>query len=152
MKPLPPSRIHTYPKSGWLSSPVSQDVWLVLALMVLLGLHPHGALALALGLAIPLTIAWSLLTLHLPSRVDVDPEAISFSAYGRAHRFPWRDIERIHVRRFLVRDRVLVRIAPSPPWRGRYWLTGSIAGFDELVSALEEGGKRDAQLIAQGGR
>jgi len=121
-----------------MSSPVSQDVWLVLALATVLVLHPQGALAVALGVAIPATIAWNVLTLHLPSRVDVDAEGISFSAYGRVHRFAWRAVERIHVRRFVVRDRVLVRIAPSPPFRGRYWLIDSIAGYAALVQVLEE--------------
>jgi hypothetical protein len=32
---------------------------------------------------------------------------------------------------------VLVRLEPSSPWRGRYWLVDSIAGFDALVTALE---------------
>jgi hypothetical protein len=49
----------------------------------------------------------------------------------------WRDVKRVHVRRFLVRDRILVRISPAPTWRGRYWLLASIDGFDALVSELE---------------
>lgn len=121
-----------------MSSPAAQDVGLVLALAALLALHPRGELAAALALAIPAAITWSLLTLHLPSCVDLDADGISFSAYGREHRFAWNDIERIRVRRFLVRDRVLVRIQPSAPWRGRYWLIDSIQGFDRLVRELDE--------------
>jgi len=128
---------HSYSKSGWWRSPTSQDVWLVMALFAVLLLHPRGALAAALAAGIPACVAWSLLTLHLPSRVELDAQGISFSAYGREHRFAWRDIERIRVRRFAVRDRVLVRITPSAPWRGRYWLMDSIDGYDALVRSLE---------------
>jgi len=135
---LPAYHQHVYPKVGWIRSPVAQDLALALALGAVLALRPHGPLALALAAAIPATIAWSLLTLHLPSRVDVDHEGIVFSAYGREHRFAWRDVERIHVRRFMVRDRVLVRILPSSLLRGRYWLIDSIEGYDGLVWTLEE--------------
>jgi hypothetical protein len=132
------NRQHTYSKVGWLRSPLAQDAGLVIALTVILALHPEGALAIALGAAIPAAIAWSLVTLHLPSRVDVHPEGIAFLAYGREHCFAWRDIERIYVRRFVVRDRVLVRIEPSTPLRGRYWLMDSLEGYDALVRTLEE--------------
>jgi hypothetical protein len=97
---------------------------------------------MALWLAIPAAVAWSLVTLHVPSRVDIDGAGISFSAYGRAHSFAWSDIRRIRVRRFVVRDRVLVRIEPAGLWRGRYWLMDSLQGFDALVRELEDrGGK-----------
>ncbi len=153
MNAMPLSRRYTYPKSGWFGSPLRQDAWLVLALAAILAVHPRGELALALGVAIPLIIGWSLITLHLPSRVDIEPDGISFSAYGRQHRFAWRDIDRIHVRRFIVGDRVLVRIAPSTPLSGRYWLMRSLTGYDELLRALEKGGgKKDAPPAARESR
>jgi len=117
---------------------------LILALASLLLLHPGGTLAVALSVAIPCTVAWSVVTLHLPSRVDIDAAGISFSAYGRRHSFAWSEIERIRVRRFMVRDRVLVRIEPARPWRGRYWLTDSMQGFDALVRELENRGRARA--------
>ena len=128
---------------GQVVSSPRQDLYLVAALAAVLALHPEGALALALAAAIPITIAWSVLTLHLPSRVVADDDGIVFSAYGRAHHFAWRDIERIQVRRFVVRDRVLVRILPSSPLRGRYWLLDSIGGYDAAVKTLEQRGRRD---------
>jgi hypothetical protein len=140
VNPLPIHQRHAYPRARWIHDAVAQDLALVLALGAILALHPEGPLALALGVAIPATIAWSLLTLHLPSRVDIDHDGIVFSAYGREHRFAWRDIERIHVRRFIVRDRVLVRVAPSTLLRGRYWLIHSIEGYEALVRALERRG------------
>jgi hypothetical protein len=140
VNPLTVHQRHVYPRGRWIQSAVAEDLALVLALGAVLALHPAGPLALALSAAIPVTIAWSLLSLHLPSRVDIDQDGIIFSAYGREHRFAWRDIERIHVRRFIVRDRVLVRLAPSSLLRGRYWLIHSIEGYDALVRALETRG------------
>jgi hypothetical protein len=125
-----------------VASSVRQDVYLVAALAAVLVLHHEGPLAIALAVAIPVTIAWSVLTLHLPSRVITDEDGVVFSAYGREHRFAWRDIERIHVRRFVLRDRVLVRVLPSPPLRGRYWLFDSIVGYDAAVKRLEQRDRR----------
>ncbi len=95
---------------------------------------PWGA-ALAIG-AIA-SLAWGLVTLHFPSRVEVTDDAIAFSAYGRTHVFAWCDVARVRVRRFLVRDRVLVRVVPAGAWRGRYWITDGLDGYDALVAELE---------------
>jgi hypothetical protein len=141
MSPLAVRQQHRYPQGAWFSAPIAQDLSLVLALTMLLFLHPEGRLALALGAAIPATIVWNVVTLHLPSRVEVDDEGIVFCGYRREHRFAWSDIRRIHVRRFVVRDRVLVRIAPSKPWTGRYWLIDRLEGYDGLVQTLEDHAK-----------
>jgi hypothetical protein len=118
-----------------------EDFFLVLVLAGLLALYPGGALAVALAAAIPAVVGWSLLTLHRPTRVDIDDDGIAFSAYGRAHRFDWSRVERLHVRRFAVRDRVLVRISPAPPLSGRYWLLDSLEGYAPLVQTLEKRAK-----------
>ncbi len=128
---------HRYTGARWLTAIALRDVVLLAALGLALGSRTHGTLGLLLGVAIPVVLAWGLLTLHYPSTVELDDEGITFRAYGRAHTFAWRSIERVRVRRFLVKDRVLVLLSPSPPWRGRYWLLDSIDGFDELVRALE---------------
>jgi hypothetical protein len=119
-----------------------QDLYLVVALGAMLVLRSEGALAMTLAVAIPLAIGWSVVTLHLPSRVLIDDHGVVFSAYGREHRFAWRDVERVYVRRFVVRDRVLVRILPSPPLRGRYWLLDSMGGYDTAVRTLEQRAQR----------
>ena len=129
----------TYRQTGarWVASVVLRDAVLVLALaLALLGVLPPTIGAIFV-VAIPLVLAAAIGTLHAPTSVELDDQGIVFSAYGRAHRFLWREVERVRVRRFLVRDRVLVRLFPSPPWRGRYWLTDALDGFDELVNALE---------------
>jgi hypothetical protein len=115
-----------------------EDGFLLIALMALLALHPSGALVMAIAAAVPAVIVWSRLTLHRPTRVDIDEEGVAFGAYGREHRFAFRDIERILVRRFVLRDRVLVRIAPAPALRGRYWLRDSLDGYAAILAKLDE--------------
>jgi hypothetical protein len=115
-----------------------EDGFLLIALMALLALHPSGPLMVALAAAIPIAIAWSRITLHRPTRVDIDDEGVAFSAYGREHRFAWSDVERVKVRRFVIRDRVLVRIVPAEPLRGRYWLRDSLDGYPSILAKLEE--------------
>ena len=126
-----------YPRSRYLAGLVLQDVMLLLALAILPIVPPPQPLAGALAVALPAVLAWSFITLHFPSRIDVSETGIAFHRYGRVHRFEWRDVERVRVRRFIVRDRVLVRITPASPWRGRYWVLDSIDGFDALVKELE---------------
>jgi hypothetical protein len=116
-------------------------VLLACVLLAIVLSHPTGKLALALGIAIPIVLAWGFLTLHFPSSVAVDELGIAFHGYGRVHRFPWSEVRKVSVRRFVVRDRVMVRIVPSPPWRGRYWVLDAIDGFDALLRALESHGK-----------
>src|SRR5258707_3623305 len=108
----------------------AQDALLVLALAVVVAVGPKGPLATALTVAIPLVLGWGILTLHFPTRVEADDEGIAFFGYGRVHRFAWVGVERVRLRRFLVRDRVLVRITPSSLFRGRYWLINSIECYD----------------------
>ena len=114
----------------------AQDIVLVLALVVLATGRP-SAFTVALGAGIVTVLAWGMATLHFPRRVTWDDAAITFSAHGRAHTFAWRDVAHVRVRRFLVRDRVLVRLLPSPPWRGRYWLLANMEGYEALVAELE---------------
>ena len=116
---------------------VAEGSVLLLALVVVLAFGPRGPLAVALTAAIPLVLVWAVLTLHFPERVEMNDEGIAFFAYGRVHRFAWSDVERVRVRRFLVRDRVLVRISPASPWAGRYWLVDTLSNYRDVVGLLE---------------
>jgi hypothetical protein len=121
----------TYSLRLWL-----EDLLLVLALGVVLALRPAGALSGPLAAAIGLVLVWGVATLHVPSKVLVSDAGVSFSRYGRTHAFAWSDVARVRVRRFPVGDRVLVRLLPSPPWRGRYWVADGAAAYGDVVKEL----------------
>jgi hypothetical protein len=129
-----------YPRG--LRGPVLEDavlglVWL--ALLVLVDLPP-GVRAIMLA-AIPIVLLWGAVSLHFPSRVEIDDAGVAFARYGRVHRYAWSDVRRVRVRRFVLRDRVLVRIEPSGgAWRGRYWIVDSLPEFERLVQTLEQKG------------
>jgi hypothetical protein len=127
--------MRSYRASPWRAW--QSEILLVIALAVLVALVRPGPFRSAMLIAIPLVVAWSFATLHMPTRVDVGDEGIAFFAWGRAHRFAWRDVDRVYVRRFMMKDRVLVRFTPSSAFRGRYWILDSIAGFSELVEQIE---------------
>jgi hypothetical protein len=133
--------IHEYPRG--LRGPIAQDAALAvlwLAFLTIVDL-PAGVRALMLG-AIPIVLAWGVVTLHFPARLEIDDDGVRFARYGRTHRFAWKDVERVRVRRFLVKDRVLVRLEPSGgAWRGKYWILESIEGFDGVVGRLEGRGR-----------
>jgi hypothetical protein len=125
---------HTYRRV--LRGPAVQDALLAAAWLVVFFFTGVGGFRTFLLVGIPVVLAWGAVTLHFPSRIELDDEGIAFLHYGRAHRFAWRDVTRVHVRRFVVRDRVLVRIEPAPAWRGKYWILDSLEGFDSLMAAL----------------
>jgi hypothetical protein len=128
---------HRYPRKLFVASILLQDVLLCLVFVGIVAVRPSGAFAHALAVAAPLVLAWGALTLHFPSKVVLSDLGVSFHRYGREHRFAWNEVQAVRVRRFLVRDRVLVRILPSPPWQGRYWILDGIERFEELVRSLE---------------
>ncbi len=106
--------------------------WLAIA-------RPFGVLSLWLAVAALLVLAWQLVTLHHPRRIVLDEQGVSFEAYGRTHAFAWSEVTACSVRRFLVSDRVLVRIATAgraSPLRGRYWLFESLEGYESLLAAI----------------
>jgi len=117
--------------------PWLDDVVLLFALGVVFLLNPVGPLAKPLAVGIALVLAWGYATLHVPSRIEITDEGIVFTRYGRTHAFAWRGVERVQLRRFLVKDRVLVRLSPAPPWRGRYWLRDSLEGYEAVVREIE---------------
>lgn len=116
---------------------VATDVLLVAVAAFALVLGLRGPLGWALIVGGPATLAVGAWTLHFPRRVAVDDAGVAFFGYGRAHRYAWSSVERVLVRRFLVGDRVLVRVRPAPPFAGRYWLLDAMEGYPEVVAALE---------------
>jgi hypothetical protein len=117
-------------------SPYAEDAVLALAFAVV-ALSLRGPFAAAMLLAIPAVFAWGMVTLHFPAEVRWDGERVAFSAYGRTHTFLWKDVARVDVRRFVVKDRVLVRLRPASAWRGRYWIQDGVPGYEGLVAELE---------------
>jgi hypothetical protein len=117
-------------------SPYAEDAVLALAFAVA-ALALRGPFAAALLVGIPAVFAWGAVTLHFPAKVVWDDDGVAFSAYGRTHAFLWRDVARVDVRRFLVKDRVLVRLRPASAWRGRYWLRDGVDGYTAVVAELE---------------
>lgn len=128
--------LHRYPKARRAAA-IATDLLLLGVAVAIPLTRAAGSLSIALSIAIPCVLAWGIVTLHYPRRIELDDEGVTFSAYGFAHRYAWAAV-RVHVRRFLVRDRVLVRVTPSPPWRGRYWILDAIDGYPRLLSELEK--------------
>lgn len=135
---------HAYAPKQLALAVVGQDALLVCVIAAAVAARALGSgspflYALAAGaLAV---LAWGFGTLNFPSHVDCSDEGITFRRYGRAHSFAWRDVRAVRVRRFLVRDRVLVRVEPATALRGRYWLLDSLSGYAELVRELERRGR-----------
>ena len=150
-------RRFSYAPSRYYVSLVGQDALLAAVFFVLLGWTPEGhlaAVAVTLRVAIPLVLLWGVLTLHFPAHIEMDDRTLTFRRYGRQHAFDLHQVEFIRVRRFLVNDRVLIRIHPAPSWQGRYWLLRDLEGFDDLVRQLEGVGsqKRISQEGGKAGR
>ena len=57
-----------------------------------------------------------------PQTVEIDDEAIAFSAWGRTDRYLWNDVTSFRVREFPSAGRIYIRVNNSGLLRGRYWL------------------------------
>ncbi len=131
---------HAYSTKALALAVIAQDALLaavVVAALVTRAIGGGSPFLYALAAGSLAVLAWGFGTLNFPSRVERTDDGITFFRYGRAHAFAWRDVRAVRVRRFLVRDRVLVRLEPSTAIRGRYWLTDGLSGYRELVSDLE---------------
>ena len=126
---------HRYPPTRRAAA-IATDLLLVGIAIGIPLTRAAGSLSIVLSIAIPCVLAWGIVTLHYPRVVETDESGITFGGYGFSHRYSW-DAVRVHVRKFLVRDRVLIRLTPAPPWRGRYWLLDPLDGYDALVKELE---------------
>lgn len=115
---------------------VGQDVVLVaMPLLAALASSGRGWLWL-LAVAGLVVLAVNVVTLHFPREVEIDDAGVRFRAYGREHAYSWADV-RVHLRRFVVRDRVYVRIEDVRAGRRRgYWLVASLSRYEALVEAL----------------
>ncbi len=131
---------HAYSPRQFAFAVVGQDALLAAVVAVaLLALASGGGspFLYALGAGAFAVLAWGFGTLNFPSHVEQTEDGITFRRYGRAHSFAWRDVRAVRVRRFLVRDRVFVRLEPSTALRGRYWLLDGLSGYSDLVRELE---------------
>jgi hypothetical protein len=115
---------------------LAEDALLLALPLACLALRPASPIWWALAAGAIAALAWNVCTLHFPREVRCDVAGITLRAYGREHRFAWAGAQ-ITVRRFLVRDRVLLRIGPAGAARGRYWLTDALDGYPALVRELE---------------
>ncbi len=129
--------VHRYPRPVFLAAVLLQDLVLLTVAVGSLVVHPFGGFGGVLASAAVAVLSWEAITLHFPSEIVMGSDTIAFRRYGLSHEFRWRDVRALRVRRFLVRDRVLVRLLPAPPWRGRYWIVDGIDGYEPLLRALE---------------
>jgi hypothetical protein len=127
--------LHAYPPVRERAARAA-DVCLVVAFVGIVALRVTGPFAIALAVGIVMVLGFAVVTLHHPRKVEIDERGVAFHGYGRVHRYAWSAVERVQVRPFLTGDRVLVRIEPAPPWRGRYWLYEPLEGYRALVDAL----------------
>ena len=140
--------ICTYTRGLWIPRVVAQNGVLVAALAV--AAWRGGAMGSMLALGIGASVVWALLTLHFPSKVELTDDVIAFFAYGRVHVFPWRDVTRLSIRRFLVRDRVLIRLAQTLPFPWlRVYIVLSSGAMWALIALAVHAALAGSRLIAE---
>jgi hypothetical protein len=112
---------------------IAEDALLVVMPMLALAASSKWMWLLAAsGLVV---LAFNAITLHFPREIAIDETGIRFRAYGREHAYAWASC-RVKVRRFVVRDRLLVRIEDERGRRHNYWLLSRLRDFDALTSEI----------------
>ncbi len=86
---------------------------------------------------VPLLLLSSLAAMNQPHRITDDDEKITLYGFFQKHKYTWAEIEFLRIRRFIMTDRVLVRIGKERVLGGRYWLdTDSLQGSSELLEKM----------------
>jgi hypothetical protein len=124
-------------------------IWIsvILPTILLIGVTVWGVYTLAtdssdtlartIVIAIPILLAYSVLTVNQPTKVTDDGETIALYAFGRKHEYAWNDVKTLKVKRFIMTDKVLLQIGEYRMQGGRYWLElGAFEDGEELFNKL----------------
>lgn len=115
---------------------LAEDVVLVAMPVLVLVLASPSAWLWLLAATGVVVLAFNVVTLHFPREIALDDHGIRFRAYGREHDYAWSGC-RVRVRRFLMRDRVLLRVEDLGTGRTRrYWATAQLSDYDALLREL----------------
>lgn len=90
------------------------------AIELLTGKTP--AVWIGVGVIAAYTVWETFVSLSNPNRVVVDEDGITFCAYGREHRYLWKDIQAFRVKEFTGARKLFIRINQAGFLKGRYWL------------------------------
>ena len=86
---------------------------------------------------VPLLLFCSLLAMNQPRLITDDGEKITFYGCFQKHEYKWSEINFLRIRKFIMTDRIFVRIGKDRVMGGRYWLdTDSLPGFGELLEKM----------------
>lgn len=89
-------------------------------IQVLMGGNP--AIFMGVG-AIALYTVWeTFISFSNPDKVMVSGESITFCAYGKEHRYLWKDVTQFKAKEFTGARKLFIRINQPGLFRGRYWL------------------------------
>jgi hypothetical protein len=75
--------------------------------------------------------------MNQPRRITDDGEIVTFYGLFQKHEYRWDEINYLRIRRFIMSDRVYVRIGKERVMGGRYWLdTDSLPGSGNLLEKM----------------
>lgn len=98
---------------------------------------PYGPLCALIAVVCVYTVWNSFVSLSNPEKVMIGDDFISFSAYGREHKYMFHEVEQFKIREFPSAGKMFIRINRSNVFKGRYWLqTKQIEDGRELFMRL----------------
>lgn len=75
------------------------------------------------GLVVSFYSAWEIFVSGSnPSKVTIDDYSITFTSYGKDHRYEWNEINKLQVKEFIGARKLFVRINDPGFLKGRYWV------------------------------
>lgn len=86
---------------------------------------------------VPLLLISSLVAMNQPRLITDDGETLTFYGFFQKHEYKWSEVQNLRIRRFIMTDKVLVRIGKDRLLAGRYWLDiDSLRGSGELLDKM----------------
>jgi hypothetical protein len=133
-------KVYRYDFGYYLVSVLGPDILMICLFIWAVYSSAHGEGGIIqqfLLIVMPILLISSLIAMNQPHLITDDGEILTFYGFFQRHEYKWSEIQFLRIRRFIMSDKVLVRIGKERLLGGRYWIdTGSLQGSGELLDKM----------------
>lgn len=86
---------------------------------------------------VPVLLFSSLIAMNHPIKIVDDGKKLTFYGFYQQHEYNWSEIDYLRIRKFMMSDRIFLRIGKERVMGGRYWIdVDSMQGASELFKKM----------------
>lgn len=96
-----------------------------------------STIAHLLIVTMPILLLFSVIGINNPTSVTLTADFIKFEGFGRTHQYNWNELQDIHVKNYGYVGKSFIKIGGYRLLGGRYWVSSSLRGYNELIGYLQ---------------